>query len=78
MGSGDTLCEHRPSWSLAGVMAIISCGLLLLVYGETDFNIVGFALVMIAACLSGLRWTLTQILLQDQTSHGTIELMFFP
>ena len=30
----------RPSWSLAGVVAVICCGLVLLVAGETSFDLV--------------------------------------
>jgi hypothetical protein len=61
---------RRPSWSLAGVVAIISLGLTLLVAGETKFNMVGFVLVMLASMLSGLRWTITQVLLQGSDHHG--------
>eukprot|EP00803_Ostreobium_quekettii_P001878 evm.model.scf_188.11 EVM.evm.TU.scf_188.11 scf_188:101557-108626(-) len=66
---------EKPSWRLAGVVAVISTGILLLVFGEAEFNLVGFLLVMTAACLAGLRWTLTQILLQGtkggkSLSHG--------
>ncbi|KAL3137738.1 hypothetical protein ABBQ38_005002 [Trebouxia sp. C0009 RCD-2024] len=64
---------ERPSWSLAGVVGIISCGLLLLVYGESNFNPLGFAVVMTASMLSGLRWTITQVLLQGtpgSSGHG--------
>ena len=62
----------RPSWNLAAVVGIISCGLTLLVYGETRFNLLGFVIVMIASMLSGLRWTITQVLLQGtgQSGHG--------
>lgn len=60
----------RPSWSLAGVVAVISLGLTLLVAGETQFNFVGFVLVMLASMLSGLRWTITQVLLQGTDHHG--------
>jgi len=72
---------ERPSWDLAGVVSIIFVGLLLLVFGESRFNLTGFVCVMAAACLSGLRWTLTQILLQggaggatgrDSKSHGPV------
>ena len=61
---------HSPSWSLGGVVAVISVGLLLLVYGETSFDAVGFTLVMTASALSGLRWTITQVLLQGPASGG--------
>ena len=58
------------------MVSIISCGLLLLVYGETKFHLIGFILVMTAAMLAGLRWTITQVLLQGSPegsgrhSHG--------
>ena len=60
---------EKPSWSLAGVVCVICAGLLLLVYGETAFDAAGFALVMTASALSGLRWTITQVLLQG--AHGS-------
>lgn len=55
------------------MVGIISCGLLLLVYGESNFNPLGFAVVMTASMLSGLRWTITQVLLQGtpgSSGHG--------
>eukprot|EP00882_Tetradesmus_deserticola_P008583 GHRQ01009051.1.p1 GENE.GHRQ01009051.1~~GHRQ01009051.1.p1 ORF type:complete len:419 (+),score=150.98 GHRQ01009051.1:224-1480(+) len=57
---------ETPSWALAGVVAVIVSGLLLLVQGEAEFDTTGFALVMSASCMSGLRFTLTQLLL-----HGS-------
>lgn len=42
----------------------------MLVAGETQFNLIGFVLVMTASMLSGLRWTITQVLLQGTDSHG--------
>lgn len=42
-------------------------------YGENNFNPLGFAVVMTASMLSGLRWTITQVLLQGtpgSTGHG--------
>ncbi|KAK9828533.1 hypothetical protein WJX72_000627 [[Myrmecia] bisecta] len=62
---------ERPSWDLAGVVAVISLGLTLLVAGETAFNMTGFVLVMSASMLSGLRWTITQVLLQGSGEHGS-------
>eukprot|EP00775_Hariotina_reticulata_P003160 gene3160-3438_t len=60
---------ESPSWALAGVVAVIVSGLVLLVQGETKFNMTGFLLVMSASCMSGLRFTLTQVLLHGK--HGT-------
>lgn len=65
------MCLIRPSWSLAGVVLVISLGLGLLVAGETEFNLAGFVIVMVASALSGLRWTITQVLLQGSEAHGT-------
>lgn len=60
----------RPSWHLATVVGVISLGLVLLVKGETSFNLLGFVLVMTASMLSGLRWTITQVLLQGTGADG--------
>lgn len=60
----------RPSWNLAAVVSIITVGLVLMVKGETQYNPLGFTLVMSAAMLSGLRWTITQVLLQGSGSDG--------
>jgi solute carrier family 35 protein C2 len=60
-----------PSWSLAGVVAVIVSGLLLLVRGEADFDTTGFVLVMSASCMSGLRFTLTQVLLHGNRSNSS-------
>jgi hypothetical protein len=54
------------------VVAVISLGLTLLVAGETQFNMVGFVLVMLASMLSGLRWTITQVLLQGSDHQGKL------
>lgn len=59
---------ETPTWSLAGTIAIISTGLLMLVAGEVEFDVFGFFLVITAACMSGLRWTITQILLQVRSA----------
>ncbi len=61
----------RPSWFLALVMGVITVGLVMLVEGETRFDMTGFVLVMVAACLAGLRWALTQLLLQGTDAHGS-------
>ncbi|CAI5523635.1 unnamed protein product [Closterium sp. Naga37s-1] len=45
-------------------MLVISVGVLFTVAGETEFQLLGFILVMVAAFVSGLRWVLLQVLLQ--------------
>lgn len=62
---------RSPSWSLAGVVAVIVSGLLLLVRGEADFDTTGFVLVMSASCMSGLRFTLTQVLLHGNRGNSS-------
>lgn len=56
------------------MVGVIVTGLLLLVRGEAEFDLAGFALVMTASMLSGLRFTLTQVLLHGPAdsakSHG--------
>jgi solute carrier family 35, member C2 len=54
---------EKPSWKLGAVIATMTVGVLLMVAGETEFKLGGFILIMTAAASSGLRWSLTQILL---------------
>ncbi|KAL3502831.1 hypothetical protein ACH5RR_037280 [Cinchona calisaya] len=57
---------ESPSLKLFGIMLIISVGILLTVTKETEFEFWGFIFVMLAAVMSGFRWTMTQILLQKE------------
>ena len=59
---------EKPTWGLAGIVVVISTGLVMLVDGEVEFNLLGFFLVMSAAAMSGVRWTITQILVQVRSS----------
>lgn len=54
--------EH-PSLKLILIILTMTFGVLLMVYGETAFHLLGFILAMSASFFSGLRWSLTQILL---------------
>ena len=58
-----------PSWRLAGIIFIITSGVVLMVSTETEYNYVGMVQVLVASMLGGLRWSLTQILL-DKESMG--------
>ncbi|KAJ1648810.1 hypothetical protein IWQ61_009902, partial [Dispira simplex] len=58
---------EQPRLTLIGIIAIISVGVFLMAMSEVEFVLVGFVEVMMAAAMSGLRWSLTQILLQDET-----------
>ncbi|KAL7606976.1 probable sugar phosphate/phosphate translocator At1g06470 [Lactuca sativa] len=57
---------ESPSFKLLGIMLVISSGILLTVARETEFDLWGFIFVMLAAVMSGFRWSMTQILLQKE------------
>ena len=62
---------ETPSWTLSAIMTLICSGVLLMVMHETDFVIIGFIQVMGASMASGLRWALTQTIL-DKNRLGMI------
>ena len=72
---------ERMSWRLAGVIAVISLGLFLLVEGEdeSEFSLAGFFMVLSASALAGLRWAITQVLLQgdahNESRGGALEII---
>ncbi|XP_033009827.1 solute carrier family 35 member C2 [Lacerta agilis] len=55
---------EEPRAALVLVVLLIAGGLFLFTYKATQFNMEGFAMVLGASFLGGIRWTLTQILLQ--------------
>ncbi|KAK7276794.1 hypothetical protein RIF29_17940 [Crotalaria pallida] len=57
---------ETPSYKLSGIILVISIGILLTVAKETEFQLLGFILVTLAAVMSGFRWCMTQILLQKE------------
>ena len=54
------------SFRLIGVMFLIFAGVLLMVATESQFVLGGFILVISASALSGLRWSLTHLLLKNK------------
>ncbi|KAF9937885.1 Triose-phosphate Transporter [Mortierella alpina] len=63
----------RPTWTLAGVIGVICVGLFMMVMSEVDFVLIGFIQVMLASVLGGLRWSLTQLLLErTDTKTGSL------
>ncbi|XP_008051010.1 solute carrier family 35 member C2 isoform X3 [Carlito syrichta] len=50
--------------ALVLVVLLIAGGLFMFTYKSTQFNVEGFALVLGASFIGGIRWTLTQMLLQ--------------
>lgn len=57
---------ERFSWRLVAVILIITGGVVLMVASETRLMIGGMLLVILASALGGLRWALTQILLNKK------------
>lgn len=56
-------------WSLIGIISLITIGVVLMVAAETKFVLVGAVQVLSASALGGLRWALTQMLL-DRDEMG--------
>ncbi|KAG9473967.1 solute carrier family 35 member C2 isoform X2 [Eleutherodactylus coqui] len=54
--------ELKPALIL--VVLLISGGLFMFTFKSTQFDARGFFLVLAASCLGGIRWTLTQMLMQ--------------
>ncbi|KAF4122460.1 solute carrier family 35, member C2 [Geosmithia morbida] len=54
---------ETPTWRLVAIIATMTIGVILMVFGEIQFKLGGFVLIISAAFFSGLRWGLTQILL---------------
>ncbi|PWA89073.1 sugar phosphate transporter domain-containing protein [Artemisia annua] len=68
---------ETPSVKLGGIILIISVGVLLTVAKETEFEFWGFIFVMLAAVMSGFRWSMTQILLQVLCLKNPLVLMSY-
>ncbi|KAF9928160.1 Triose-phosphate Transporter [Linnemannia zychae] len=63
----------KPTWKLAGIIGVICVGLFMMVMSEVDFVLIGFIEVMLASVLGGLRWSLTQLLLErTDTKSGSL------
>ena len=54
---------ETPTWRLVAIIGTMIIGVILMVFGEVNFRLDGFALVISAAFFSGFRWGLTQLLL---------------
>ncbi|XP_066558759.1 solute carrier family 35 member C2 isoform X2 [Amia ocellicauda] len=55
---------EEPNPFLVAVVLLIASGLFMFTYESTQFNMEGFVLVLLASFIGGIRWTLTQILMQ--------------
>lgn len=69
---------EQLSWRTVCVIAAMTIGVVMMVAGETAFNVVGFVLVMSASFCSGFRWSLTQILLlRHPATSNPLSSIFF-
>jgi solute carrier family 35 protein C2 len=69
---------ETPSLKLFLIIVFMTCGVILMVAGETAFDPLGFVLVMTAAASSGFRWSLTQILLiRNPATSNPFATLFF-
>ncbi|ORX68712.1 TPT-domain-containing protein, partial [Linderina pennispora] len=57
---------ERVRLVLIAIIAVISIGIMLMAAGEVNFVWAGFLEVMTSSAMSGLRWSLTQILLSQE------------
>uniref|UniRef100_A0AAQ6ID77 Solute carrier family 35 member C2 n=1 Tax=Anabas testudineus TaxID=64144 RepID=A0AAQ6ID77_ANATE len=55
---------EEPNPFLILVVLLISSGLFMFTFESTQFNLEGFIMVLLASFLGGIRWTLTQVLMQ--------------
>ncbi len=69
---------EKPSWRLTAIIAVMTIGVVMMVAGETAFNLLGFILIMSSALASGFRWSLTQILLlRNPATSNPFSSIFF-
>ncbi|CAM1507080.1 Fc.00g067210.m01.CDS01 [Cosmosporella sp. VM-42] len=69
---------EKPTWRLVAIIATMTLGVVLMVFGEVEFKFGGFALVISAAFFSGFRWGLTQILLlRNPATSNPFSSIFF-
>ena len=61
----------RPTWFLGTIVAMVTVGQIMSVEGDSQFNLTGFVIVIIAALMSALRWTLAQrVMHRDPNAPG--------
>ncbi|KAJ8378194.1 hypothetical protein AAFF_G00244820 [Aldrovandia affinis] len=55
---------EEPNPFLIVVVLLIASGLFMFTFESTQFNLEGFLMVLLASFIGGIRWTLTQVLMQ--------------
>ncbi|KAK6540697.1 Triose-phosphate Transporter [Orbilia ellipsospora] len=69
---------EKPTVKLIAVISVMTIGVIMMVADEAAFVLIGFILVMLASILSGLRWSLTQLLLlRNPATSNPFSSIFF-
>jgi len=69
---------ETPTIKLTLIILCMTLGVVMMVFGETDFHLSGFVLAISASFFSGFRWALTQILLlRHPATSNPFATMFF-
>ncbi|KAK6348659.1 Triose-phosphate Transporter [Orbilia javanica] len=69
---------EKPTVKLISVISVMTIGVIMMVADEAAFVLIGFILVMLASILSGLRWSLTQLLLlRNPATSNPFSSIFF-
>ena len=61
---GLLLKLEKKHWSQILIVGLITLGLVMFTYKSTTFSFIGFVMVLSAAFFSGIRWTLSQLIMQ--------------
>uniref|UniRef100_A0A336KUE2 CSON015379 protein n=1 Tax=Culicoides sonorensis TaxID=179676 RepID=A0A336KUE2_CULSO len=69
---------EKKSWILLLIVAMISGGLSMFTYKSTQFNTIGFCLILFAAFMSGFRWSLAQLIMQKSKLglHNPVDMVY--
>ncbi|XP_050455638.1 solute carrier family 35 member C2 [Cataglyphis hispanica] len=70
---------EKKSWFLVGIVVMIAGGLAMFTYKSTQFGVLGFILCLLASFASGIRWTMTQLIMQRSKLglHDPIDMMYY-
>nr|XP_034177202.1 solute carrier family 35 member C2-like isoform X1 [Osmia lignaria] len=79
LGFALILKLERKSWSLICIVVMISGGLFMFTYKSTQFAIFGFVICLLASFSSGVRWTMTQLIMQKSKlgMKSPIDMMYY-
>ncbi|KAK9302099.1 hypothetical protein QLX08_005819 [Tetragonisca angustula] len=70
---------EKKSWTLTCIVTMISGGLFMFTYKSTQFGIFGFIICLLASFSSGIRWTMTQLIMQKSKlgMKSPIDMMYY-